>query len=200
MYDRKRNVIDTLYKGGDEDTVKIMLIGENFYLVGNNLFLKNTFRNDLTKWEPGKWDYGTPSFRSIIFKGNVAIAELSDDKRPLNYYRILLKNPTSVDNNKIELEYYNTHFYATPSFPLPANVSVRTKLYWDLSFDLFDAVKGVYNVYGEKIQNKENLHINLLNQSTAELTWDCSSVPSGIYFILVHHNGISDCIPILVEK
>lgn len=200
LYDRQRNVIDTLYKGGENDTVKLMIIGPTFYLVGNNLFLVNSDRKDLSKWELGNWDYGIPSFESVIFKGNVAIAKLSDSRRPLNYYRILLKNATSVVENKLEVKYYNNHFYATPSFPLPAKLVAKSTVYWDKSFDLDKAIQGVYNIYGERIETKENIHLNYLDASSAEIIWNCASVSSGVYFILVFHNGIIDCIPVLVEK
>jgi hypothetical protein len=200
LYDRKRNVIDTLYKRGYDDSVKVMVISGKFYLVGNNLFLENTDRKDLTKWAESPWDFGRPTFESVIFKGNVAIAKLRDSLRQTNYYRIMPKKETKVNEEKVEIEYYNNHFYAGAPFPLPAETAVKTKISWDMSFDLVDAVKGVYNIYGEKIESKENIQINIFGKSSAELVWNCFNIPSGLYFILVHHNGISDCVPIIVGK
>jgi hypothetical protein len=200
LYDRKRNVIDTLYKRGYDDSVKVMYLSGKWYLVGNNLFLENTDRNDLTKWTESPWDFGRPSFESVIFKGNVAIAKLSDSLRQTNYYRIMPKIETKVNEEKVEIEYYNNHFYASAPFPLPAETVVKTKISWDMSFDLVDAVKGVYNIYGEKIENKENIQINIFGKASAELVWNCVNIPSGLYFILVYHNGISDCIPIIIGK
>jgi hypothetical protein len=177
-----------------------MYLSGKWYLVGNNLFLENTDRNDLTKWTESPWDFGRPSFESVIFKGNVAIAKLSDSLRQTNYYRIMPKIETKVNEEKVEIEYYNNHFYASAPFPLPAETVVKTKISWDMSFDLVDAVKGVYNIYGEKIENKENIQINIFGKASAELVWNCVNIPSGLYFILVYHNGISDCIPIIIGK
>ncbi len=60
--------------------------------------MENTDRSDLTQWREGKWDYGKPNFESVIFKGNVAIAGLSDSLRPFNYYKITLKKETPINS------------------------------------------------------------------------------------------------------
>ncbi|MFN3782199.1 MAG: hypothetical protein ACK4SO_08490, partial [Candidatus Kapaibacteriota bacterium] len=104
LYDRKTNELKILWS--NEETFYyplLMVISDRFYLVGQELFLENTDRSDLTQWREGKWDYGKPNFESVIFKGNVAIAGLSDSLRPFNYYKITLKKDTatSVEDARI---------------------------------------------------------------------------------------------------
>ncbi len=201
LYDRQRNAIDTLFIADDKDSVLVMLLGGKFYILGEKLFLENTDRMDLTQWQPAKWDYGTPSFESVLFKGNVALARLSDDKRPWNNYRIMPEGLTSVDEGvKPEIGYYTSHFYASAPWPLPAHSEVRVKVSWDMSFDLVEAVQGVYSIYGELFDRKDKIKFENLTRNTADIIWDCSSAPSGSYFILVRHNGITDCIPVIVRK
>jgi photosystem II stability/assembly factor-like uncharacterized protein len=126
------------------------------------------------------------AFTYIISKG-VYRAKLTD-----------LFAPTGVDD--IEIEYYTHHFFATSPRPTPTNNSARITLYWDSSFILEDAITGVCDSYGNIIEGKENMMINYLSSYKAELTWDCSSLTSGAYFIAVRHNGITDCIPVVVVK
>ena len=201
MYDRKRNTFDNLYENAELDSIFFMELSGNFYILGEELFLENTDRNDLTKWEEADWDYGRPSFTSVIFKGNVALVGLSDSLRPFNYYRMMTEEyaPVGVEIQAEKL-YYTNHFYAGNPYPLPGRNLIKTFVTYDKSFDLEESILGVYDLSGEQVQNKENIEINWLNKASAEFIWNCSAVPSGIYFILVRHNGITDSIPIVVEK
>ena len=201
MYDRKRNTFDNLYENAELDSIFFMELSGKFYILGEELFLENTDRNDLTKWEDAPWDYGRPTFTSVICKGNVALVGLSDSLRPFNYYRMMTEEhaPVGVEIQAEKL-YYTNHFYAGNPYPLPGRNLIKTYVTYDKSFDLEESIMGVYDLSGEQVQNKEHIEINWLNKASAEFIWNCSAVPSGIYFILVRHNGITDSIPIVVEK
>ena len=201
MYDRKRNTFDNLYENADLDSIFFMELSGKFYILGEELFLENTDRNDLTKWEDAPWDYGRPTFTSVICKGNVALVGLSDSLRPFNYYRMMTEEhaPVGVEIQAEKL-YYTNHFYAGNPYPLPGRNLIKTLISYDMSFDLEESIMGIYDLSGEKVQGKENIKVNHLNKASAEFIWNCSAVPSGIYFILVRHNGITDSIPIVVEK
>jgi hypothetical protein len=59
----------------------------------------------------------------------------------------------------------------------------------------------VFDIYGTLVEGKENIKIiNTIGKAQAELFWENITVPSGIYFILIRHNGVTDCIPVLVAK
>ncbi|ROL55700.1 hypothetical protein D9V84_10965, partial [Bacteroidetes/Chlorobi group bacterium Naka2016] len=123
LFEPKHRKLTKLYETDLVDTVYLMVISDRFYIVGKGLFLENTDRSDLTQWREGKWDYGKPNFESVIFKGNVAIAGLSDSLRPFNYYKITLKKetPTTVES-QVEKRYYTTKFWASEPYPQPAGV------------------------------------------------------------------------------
>jgi hypothetical protein len=106
--------------------------------------------------------------------------------------------PTGVED--IEIEYYNKHFFAYSPRPTPTKDVSRILLIWDRSFDLENAITGVCDSHGNIIENRENMSFTYLSNITAELTWDCSRVGSGVYFVIVKHNGITDCIPVVVVK
>ncbi len=203
LYDRQRNKIDTLYQGNEDKKILLMILSNKFYIVGEKIFLENTNRDDLTQWKVAEWDYGLPSFESVIFRGNVALAKLSDSLRPSNNYRIMLreKSPTSINvENETEKEYDTTHFWASVPYPQPGVDKIHVRLAWSGMNDIMESIDGVYNIYGEKFEGKENMSFDKYEGYTGELKWDCSHIGNGMYFILAQHSGGIDCIPILVIK
>jgi len=202
LYIPSSNELKLLWEAEEGDyRPLLMVISDRFYLVGRGLFLENTDRSDLTQWRPGQWDYGTPNFESVIFRGNVAIAGLSDSLRPFNYYKITLKRqePSVVREPVVEKRYYTTHFWASEPYPQPASVRVRARVVWDGSFDLREAIDGVYDSMGRKVEGKERIRVDARSTTSGELEWECSGVPAGIYFILIRWQGGSDTVPVVVE-
>lgn len=109
-----------------------------------------------------------------------------------------LFSPTSIEDT--EIEYYTHHFFASSPRPTPTNNIARILISWDRSFDLENAITGVCDSQGNIIEGRENMAFTYLSEYLAELTWDCSALGSGAYFIAVRHNGITDCIPVVVVK
>ncbi|ROL55772.1 hypothetical protein D9V84_10720 [Bacteroidetes/Chlorobi group bacterium Naka2016] len=202
LYDRTRDTLQLLWQPETDDGQNplLMVISDRFYLVGKGLFLENTDRSDLTQWREGKWDYGKPNFESVIFKGNVAIAGLSDSLRPFNYYKITLRKetPTTVES-EVEKRYYTTKFWASEPYPQPAGVRVKARIAWDGSFDVGEAIDGVYDSMGRKVEGKERIRVTLRDKGYGELEWECSGVPAGVYFILLRWAGGSESVPVVVE-
>jgi len=202
LYDRIQDKLQLLWKSdsGDYRPLLMMLSGK-FYLVGRGLYLENPDRNDLTRWWKGHWDYGKPNFESVIFRGNVAIAGLSDSLRPFNYYKITLKKqePSIVKEPTVEKRYYTTHFWASEPYPQPAKVRVKARVAWDGCFDLREAIDGVYDTMGRKVEGKERIRVEARSTTSGELEWECSGVPGGIYFILIRWSGGSETVPVVVE-
>ncbi len=202
LYDRTRDTLQLLWQPETDDGQNplLMVISDRFYIVGKGLFLENTDRSDLTQWREGKWDYGKPNFESVIFKGNVAIAGLSDSLRPFNYYKITLRKetPTTVES-EVEKRYYTTKFWASEPYPQPAGVRVKARIAWDGSFDVGEAIDGVYDSMGRKVEGKERIRVTLRDKGYGELEWECSGVPAGVYFILLRWAGGSESVPVVVE-
>jgi len=202
LYDRIQDKLQLLWKSDSGDyRPLLMILSGKFYLVGRGLYLENSDRNDLTRWWKGHWDYGKPNFESVIFRGNVAIAGLSDSLRPFNYYKITLKKqePSIVKEPTVEKRYYTTHFWASEPYPQPAKVRVKARVAWDGSFDLQEAIDGVYDTMGRKVEGKERIRVDARSTTSGELEWECSGVPAGIYFILIRWSGGSETVPVVVE-
>ncbi|ROL55858.1 hypothetical protein D9V84_10235 [Bacteroidetes/Chlorobi group bacterium Naka2016] len=200
LFEVKSKSLKLLYEDSVVENILLMVISDRFFIVGRGLFLENTDRNDLTQWREGEWDYGKPNFESVIFKGNVAIAGLSDSLRPFNYYKITLKKgtPTTVES-EVEKRYYTTKFWASEPYPQPAGVRVKARIAWDGSFDVAEAIDGVYDSMGRKVEGKERIRVTLRDKGYGELEWECSGVPAGVYFILLHWAGGSESVPVVVE-
>jgi hypothetical protein len=99
LYDRARNEFDTLLSlpGQTFTNLQVAYVNNKFYIMGDNIYLENTDRTDLTKWAPASWDYGSPSFYRVIFKNHLMFAEMSDSLRPRNNYRIEFQKPVRVE-------------------------------------------------------------------------------------------------------
>jgi len=201
LFEVKSRKLHKLYENDTISKALLMAIGDRFYIVGDGIFLENTDRSDLTQWREGAWDYGTPNFESVIFRGNVAIAGLSDSLRPFNYYKITLKRqePSVVREPAVEKRYYTTHFWASEPYPQPASVRVRARVAWDGNFDPREAIDGVYDTMGRKVEGKERIRVDARSSTSGELEWECSGVPAGVYFILIRWQGGSETVSVVVE-
>jgi len=107
--------------------------------------------------------------------------------------------PSVVREPAVEKRYYTTHFWASEPYPQPAKVRVRARVAWDGSFDLREAIDGVYDSMGRKVEGRERIRLDTRSRTSGELEWECSGVPSGIYFILIRWQGGSDTVPVVVE-
>ena len=201
LYDRTRNCFDTLFTD-DVNTYKnlqLMCISDHFFITADSLFLENSDRQDLSQWKLGGWDYGTPYIKSLLFKGNIALAEFSDAKRTLGHYKITLDNTISVKTENIENSQI-AHFYAAKPYPNPANNTVKVKVYWDANYKLENAWMSVYDILGQDVGSKQELSVNNIQAYSGEIIWDCSLVNSGIYFIVLDYLGQMRSIPVVVGK
>jgi hypothetical protein len=203
LYDVPRNELKLLWQSEESDAHPLlMVISDRFYIVGWGLFLENTDRSDLTQWREGEWDYGKPYFESVIFKGNVAIAGLSDSLRPFNYYKITLKSggATGVEEPVVEKRYYSTKFWASEAYPVPGSVKVKARIVWDRGIDIGSAIDGVYDSMGRKVEGRERIEIREESGGgRGEVEWVCEGVPGGVYFIVFRWEGGSEAIPVVVE-
>ncbi|QLH53122.1 MAG: hypothetical protein CH6_0781 [Candidatus Kapaibacterium sp.] len=61
------------------------------------------------------------------------------------------------------------------------------------------AIDGVYDVMENKIEDKGRITIEDVGKATAELVWDCTGFPSGVYFIVIRWLGGSESIPVIIQ-
>ncbi len=181
----------------------------NFIVNGGNI-LFDIVSNSNDKYEGlyGSTDRGNTWTMKTSGLGNTTLINFTNNneyvfisKQYDGIYKAKLSDlfsPSVVED--IEISYYNFHFYASSPRPTPTNDLTRITIVWDNSFDLEDAIAGVYDSYGNSIEGKENMTFTYLSNAMAELTWNCSSLVSGVYFIAVNHNGIMDCVPVVIVR
>jgi len=90
-------------------------------------------------------------------------------------------------------------FYSTQPYPIPASGFVQSKLYWNSVYNISDATVYVYNSLGAKVEYSQPL-IETINLFSGNVTWDCSAVPPGVYFIVITLSEQRHTIPVVVLK
>ncbi len=199
--------IDTIEKAFQPNTM--FKLQNKYYLLNYRFALPKPMFKLNVFYEPKKFQvidlsnerfFPTSFVRSSLNPTLVSI-NIWDTLRPLSSFVYLIKDNSysDVEDSHLDVRYYTTHFYATEPYPLPARSIVKSKLYWDGSFDLRQAIDGVYDVMGNKVEGKERITLKDIGKATAELVWECSGVPAGVYFIVIRHNGRADTIPVIVE-
>ncbi len=95
------------------------------------------------------------------------------------------KSPTT----NIEEEQGRNFYIAQPK-PTPATTTVTIRFYWDSKdFDPTTANVAIYDVYGNRIANRADVQITPINNYSADLVWDCSQFPTGVYFVVINYLG-----------
>jgi hypothetical protein len=105
------------------------------------------------------------------------------------------KGASSVEEQKV----LHKQIELSEPYPQPAKVMVKARVAWDGSFDLREAIDGVYDTMGRKVEGKERIRVDTRSTTSGELEWECSGVPAGIYFILIRWRGGSETVPVVVE-
>ena len=113
------------------------------------------------------------------------------------YWIKLPGQPNSVKETEIEVP---TYLYSYPPYPLPAKNKVTSKIYWDPIFSIEDASIVIYNIFGEKLEGKRNVTIDMVNNYCGYLRWNCTAFDNGIYFIRIKHGTNTRIIKVIIAK
>ncbi len=92
------------------------------------------------------------------------------------------------------------YLYSYPPYPNPARNTVRSLIYWDTANDIGKDEIAVYDIYGAKVADRKNITIEYLSAYSGYLTWDCSNIGSGLYFIHFQHGSKSQTLKVIVNK
>ncbi|OGU61402.1 MAG: hypothetical protein A2X64_07035 [Ignavibacteria bacterium GWF2_33_9] len=157
----------TIVEYGDCIFAGVSLYGGVYYTIDEGL-----------NWFPLNKGYAGIMLNKLKINGDYLYAATSS-----GIYRLNIKDwITGVD----EIEVKN-NFYTQYVFPNPAHDRVTAKIYWDLRLDIGTAKIGIYNIYGNKIESDENIEIIQESDWSGKLTWNCSGVPVGTYFIKIDY-------------
>ncbi|MCX6146116.1 MAG: hypothetical protein NTW25_02545 [Candidatus Kapabacteria bacterium] len=150
----------------------------NYNSINNFLYINGNPKNSLKTWE--LIDTSTRLF-NIADDKDFKVIYLSKYK---NYFKFNVKSsPTNIVTQNND----QTYFYSYPPFPIPAMNEIKSLIYWDMSYNMDDSDIGVYDIYGNKLADRDKISINKLNAYSGYLTWDCSGVGTGVYMIQIKH-------------
>ena len=123
-----------------------------------------------------------------------------DDNSPYNnslWWLKLLEPITKVDDFQIlDVDY----LYAFPPYPIPGYNHISFHLFWDLCDDIDNDEINVFNILGNKIAGREKFSINKASLYDGFLTWDCSDMSTGTYFIQIKKGNYSTTVKAIVFR
>ena len=154
-------------------------------VVGDTLFyIEDLF--DFSKWRYRLLQNNGYINGKLTMWGDKLICYYQDDSTEKNFYIISFPDTTlmSVEGNELDKRNY---FYSYDVYPNPAKEKVTANIYWDKTLDINNSVIGIYDIYGNKIESQENIEIIQESDWTGKLTWNCSGVPTGTYFIRIQY-------------
>ncbi len=129
--------------------------------------------------------------------GNAFICNYNDKNNPYGktQYKIELQDSLIISVDEIE---ENDYFYAFPPYPMPAKNIVRSLIYFDN--EIFSEDVEIFDRFGVKVGGAEDISIDKVKSYSAILTWNCSGVATGVYFIRVRNGDKMNVLKVIVKK
>ncbi|MCX6148306.1 MAG: hypothetical protein NTW25_13815 [Candidatus Kapabacteria bacterium] len=149
--------------------------GDTNYFMSNNIFDKSSWIS--RKNAKYKLNQNSKINGSIVTASKLGTYEQCFIQPNSNFKTEVIETQTEEQ----------TYFYSYPPFPNPAMNELKSLIYWDMGFNIDDSDIGVYDIYGNKVADKEKISVNKLNAYSGYLTWDCSGIATGIYMIQIKH-------------
>lgn len=134
--------------------------------------------NEGESWEPCTKGYSGYKMNQIGIEGDYLYVATST-----GLYRLNVKDWI---NGVDEIE-KRDYFYSYDLYPNPAHERVTAKIYWDTGLDINLTQIGIYDIYGNQIEARENIEIVQESDWSGKLTWFCAGVPFGTYFIKIDY-------------
>lgn len=104
-----------------------------------------------------------------------------------------------VDKVEIEIPLNGNYLYAFPPYPIPANSSVNTMIYWDTKLNINNAEMLVYDINGTKICGKERISLSQLNEYSGIVTWNSAGNKPGVYLLIIAHGTKTVIVKIIIN-
>lgn len=107
---------------------------------------------------------------------------------------------TSIKDVQIVESVDETSYIVTlPPYPNPTQNEVTAKFYWDNRINIEKSEIGVFDLNGNKVSNNENLNLEILNEFSANIKWNCDGVQSGTYLIKIQHGNNLKYVKVIVN-
>ncbi|OGU18157.1 MAG: hypothetical protein A2475_08790 [Ignavibacteria bacterium RIFOXYC2_FULL_35_21] len=176
------------------------LIGGLFYTKTGYYF--EYFENNEIENEPFVWNNISPKTRYSEFYMDVQ----QDSLIYMTAYDSLMKSDvmwfakhkkiTSVEE---QIEVSNTLYISQP-IPNPAQDFVKVRVYWNMSYNIENAVISVYDLLGTLVSEKKEFSFNKINNYSGELTWLSENQNSGVYLITIKIGTEIKAFPFVIAR
>jgi hypothetical protein len=187
VYDNKSKTTNKLFEIKTVGVPKYLLeFGSKYYLVGDNLCLEN-INYDFKKWQEKLVEPKVEWNRIIKFVNSEKYYVSLWDPIKKTSIKYILSNDSKSNIENTTITDNINYFQSMPPFPLPAKNELKSLIYWDMSYNIDDSDIEVYDIYGNKVANREKISLNKLNSYSGYLTWDCSGAGTGVYIIQIKH-------------
>ncbi|MCX6147361.1 MAG: hypothetical protein NTW25_08945 [Candidatus Kapabacteria bacterium] len=180
IYNRNNNIVTNIInKSGKDYLDRIYKHNDNYYGFASGMNYIYDLNGKLIS-QDSSFYIKVPNYdyNNKYFIGNVT--DVKKNIRTICKIKPLLDSP-----NHVIIEDQFPYFYNTEPYPTPSINQMRTQIFWNEDFKIDDSDIGVYDIYGNKIADKEKISINKLNSFSAYLTWDCSGLGNGVYIIQI---------------
>ncbi|MCX6147252.1 MAG: sialidase family protein, partial [Candidatus Kapabacteria bacterium] len=199
LYDNKSEKFETIYQNANLNSKPNIFLDfkSKFIIAGMNFYMENNNRNNLLDWkiytvkDSSNWSWSKASEDEKYYLVNYSSSTI-----PASTYKLTLSSSSKIESQTED----QTYFYSYPPFPIPAKNELKSLIYWDMSYNIDDSEIGVYDIYGNKVANREKIGISKLNGYSGYLTWDCSGASTGVYMIQIKHGTNTHNIRAMVVK
>jgi hypothetical protein len=134
----------------------------------------------------------------ILISGRTYVSGVTNDFA-LNAMRISQVKPSVVLNVKEVQDNVPAYLYNSTPYPLPGNSLVQSTIYWNKDISMDNITLSVYTIHGNKYEIPiGSLTLNSNQPYSAQLRWDCTDIPAGMYFIHITLGTESRSIPVII--
>lgn len=171
-----------------KDTLNIV-VNDTLYLLGVN--------DDISKIEKIQFpDNGIVVQRYFRRFESRSLFAYTDDKHEYRNYWFTLNRDNGISS--FEETEISPYFYNSSPYPQPTSSLVTTKVYLDKAFTISKSSIKIFDVNRTQVEKGNNVDISGTNWPTT-LTWDSSTQPPGVYFIVIDYGESSRAIKVMKE-
>lgn len=92
-------------------------------------------------------------------------------------------------------------FQISSPYPMPATNSATFLLNLDeANFAHTDLEISIFDIYGKRVSNNANLNITPISPNTTKIEWNCESLSTGVYFLIVSYRGQTRTSKVIVMR
>jgi photosystem II stability/assembly factor-like uncharacterized protein len=134
----------------------------------------------------------------ILISGRTYLSGVTNDFA-LNAMRISPVTPSVVLNVNETQDIVPAYLYNSTPYPLPGNSFVQSTIYWNKDISMDNITHSVYTIHGNTVEvPKGSLTLNSNQPYSAQLRWDCTDIPAGMYIIHITLGTESRSIPVII--